>query len=76
MCAADRNLLTGGQSNFCMLEFGNCMKVHKETSVAAHEKIRQLLLENIQFVTDCIGFSLKGVLMNTGYVRTVQHLVW
>ena len=56
MCAADRNLLTGGQSNFCMLEPGNCMKVHKETSVAAHEKIWKLLLENIQFVPDCISF--------------------
>lgn len=57
MCAADRNLLAGVQSDLCMLEPGNCMKVHKETSVAAHKKIRQLLLENIQFVTDCIGFS-------------------
>ena len=57
MCAADRNLLSGGQSNFCMLEPGNCMKVYEKTSVAAHEKIWKLLLENIQFVTDCIGFS-------------------
>ena len=57
MCAADRNLLSGVQSDLCMLEPRNYMKVHKETSVAAHEKIRKLLLENIQFVADGIGFS-------------------